>query len=110
MKKPLMVIGFFACMLPVCLRAGTGQELKGAYRPATVVSVTELSSTVNYAYDIGISANCTLYVARYKSAAVYVPIEIAPNRNLNILVDGDWVRVALSPDHIEELRLISATP
>jgi hypothetical protein len=110
MKKTMMVIGFVAYMLPACLHAGTGQELKGAYQPATVVSVTKLSSTVNYAYDIGIRADCTLYVARYKSAHDYVPIEIAPNHTLNVLVGGHWMRVALSPDHFEELRLIRATP
>jgi hypothetical protein len=110
MKKTLMVIGFVAYMLPACLHASSGQELKGAYQPATVVSVTKLSATVNYAYDIGIRADCTLYVARYKSAHDYVPIEIAPNRTLNVLVDEPWMSVALSPDHFEEMRLISVTP
>lgn len=110
MKKTLMVIGFVAYMLPLCLQAVTGQELKGAYQPATVVSVTKLSSSVNYAYDIGIRANCTLYVVRYKSASGYVPSEIAPNRNLNVLLDEHWMHVALSPEHFEYLRLISATP
>jgi hypothetical protein len=109
MKKALMVVGFVACMLPALLQAGTGQELKGVYQPATVVSVKKLSTTVNYAYDIGIRADCKLYVARYKSAYDYVPIDIAPNRTLNVLVDGHWMRVALSPNHFEELRLIKAT-
>jgi hypothetical protein len=110
MKKALMVIGSLACMLPVLLYADTEQDLKGAYQPATVVSVRKLVTTANYAYDIGIRVGCTLYVARYKSANDYVPVEIAPNHTVNVLVDGHghWMHVFLSPDHLE-LRLMSAT-
>jgi hypothetical protein len=74
------VICFIACMLPSYLHASTEQDLKGAYRPATVVSVKKLDTTANYVYDIGIRVDCsTLYVARSKSANDYVPVEIAPN-------------------------------
>jgi hypothetical protein len=109
MKRPWMVIGFVAFMLPALLHAGTEQELKSAYRPATVVSVKKLATTVNYAYDISIRAECTLYVARYKSATDYVPVEIAPDHPVNVRVDGHWMRVFLSPNHLVELRLMSAT-
>ncbi len=72
MKKALVVvIGFVACVWPMLLHAGAGQDLKGAYRPATVVSVTKVETTVDYAYDIGIRVDCTLYVVRYKSANDY---------------------------------------
>jgi hypothetical protein len=109
-KKGLMVIGFVACMLPVLLHADTGQDLKGAYQPATVVSVTKVDTTANYAYDIGIRVDCTVYVARYKSASDYVPVEIAPKHPVSVLVDeqGHWMHVFLS-DHSLELRLMSAT-
>jgi hypothetical protein len=110
MKKALNVIGFVACMLPAFLHAGTEQDLKGAYQPATVVSVNKVVTSVNYAYDIGIRVDCTMYVARYKSANDYVPVEIAPNHPVNVLVDehGHWMQVFLS-DHPVELRLMSAT-
>ncbi len=110
MKKTLIVIGLIACLFPVLLHAGTEQDLKGAYQPATVVSVRKLVTTANYAYDIVIRVNCTQYVAKYKSANDYVPAELAPNNTVNVLVDGHghWMHVFLSPDHLEELRLMSA--
>lgn len=110
MKRTLLAIVFVACILSVLLYAGTEQDLKGAYQPATVVSVRKLVTTANYAYDIGIRVDCTLYVARYKSASDFVPPEIAPNRTVNVLVDGrgHWMRVFLSPDHLVELRVMSA--
>jgi hypothetical protein len=115
MKKTLIVIGFVACLLPVLLHAGTELDLKGVYHPATVISVKKLVTTVNYAYEVTIRVDCTLYVARYKSstdvAPIAVPIDDAVHP-VNALVDGHghWIRVAFSPDHIAELRLISATP
>ena len=109
MKKILTVIGFVVRMLPVYLHAGTEQDLRGAYQPATIVSVKKLDTTANYAYDIGIRVDCTLYVARYKSATDYVPVEIAPNHTVNVRVDGHWMHLFLSPDRPLELRLMSVT-
>jgi hypothetical protein len=111
MKKTLMVIGFFACLLPMFLHAGTEQELKGAYQPATVVSVTKLDRTANFAFDIDIQVGCTLYTARYKSASDSVPIEIAPNHSVSVLVDehAHWMNVAASQQRPVELRLMKAT-
>jgi hypothetical protein len=111
MKKALIVMGFFACLLPVFLHAGTEQDLKGAYQPATVVSVTKVGTTANYVYDIAIRVNCTLYIAKYKSASDFVPSEIAPNHTVSVLVDehGHWMHVVMSPDRPVELRLMSAT-
>lgn len=108
MKKALTVIGFVACLLPAFLHAGAQQDLKGAYRPATVVSVTKVGTIVNYAYDIGIRVDCTMYVVRYKSANDYVPV--APNHPVNVLLDehGHWMQVFQS-DRSLELRVMSAT-
>jgi hypothetical protein len=111
MKKALLVMGFFACVLPVLLHAGTEQDLKGAYQPATVVSVTKVDTTANYAFDIGIRVGCTLYVARYKSASDYVPVEIAPNHSVSVLINehAHWMNLAVSADRPMELRLMKAT-
>ena len=111
MKRALLVIVFVACMLPALLHAGTEQDLEGAYQPATVVSVRKLVTTPNYAYDIGIRMNCTLYVVRYKSANDSVPVQIAPDHTVNVLVDGHghWMRVAVSSERPVELRVMSAT-
>src|SRR5208282_3386067 len=111
MKKALIAMGFFACLLPVFLHAGTEQDLKGAYQPATVVSVTKVHTTANYAYDIGIQVGCTLYVARYKSASDYVPLEMAPNHTVSVLVDehAHWMNLSASQDRPVELRLMKAT-
>jgi hypothetical protein len=108
MKALMVVTGFVACVWPMLLHAGAGQDLKGAYRPATVVSVTKVATTVDYAYDIGIRMDCTLYVVRYKSANDYLPIGIAPNHPIDVLTGehGHWVHVVLSPDHIAELRVM----
>jgi hypothetical protein len=109
MKKDLMVLCLVACMLPICLYASTDQDLQGVYQPATVVSVTKLNTTANYAYNIGIRVNCTLYVAKYKSASDFVPASIAPNRTLNVRVGKHWMYVSLTPDHPVQLRLMGAT-
>lgn len=111
MKKALMIMGFLACLMPVFLHAGTEQDLKGAYQPATVVSVTKVDTTANYAFDIGIRVGCTLYVARYKSASDSVPVEIAPNHSVSVLVDehAHWMNVAASQERPVELRLMKAT-
>jgi hypothetical protein len=111
MRKALIVVGFVVCMLPVVLHADTEQDLKGVYQPATVVSVQKVAATEDYAYDISIRVDCMLYVARYKSANDYLPVELAPSHTVSILVDegGHWMQVALSPDHPVELRLISTT-
>jgi len=111
MKKALMAIGFFACLMPVFLHAGTDEDLKGAYQPATVVSVTKVDTTANYAFDIDIRVGCTLYAARYKSASDYVPVEFAPNHSVSVLVDehAHWMNVATSEDRPVELRLVKAT-
>jgi hypothetical protein len=108
MRKTSIVIGFIACMFTEVLHAAAEQGLKGAYRPATVVSVQRVDTTVNYDYDIGIRVDCILYVARYKSATDYVPVEIAPNHAVDILVDehGHWMHVFLW-DRPMELRLTS---
>lgn len=111
MKEALMaVIGLVACILPMLLHAGAGQDLKGAYRPATVVAVTRVDTTVDYAYDIGIRMDCTVYIVRYKSANDYLPIGIAPNHQIDVLIGehGYWMHVVLSPDHMAELRVISS--
>jgi hypothetical protein len=110
MKKGFMVVtAFFAFVWPMLLHARAGQELKGAYRPAIVVSVTKVETTVDYAYDIGIRLDCTQYVVRYKSANDYLPIGIAPSHPLDVLMGehGYWMHVVLSPDHIAELRVMS---
>jgi len=110
MKKALMVvIGFVACIQPMPLHASAGQDLRGAYRPATVVSVTKVDTMVDNAYDIGIRLDCLLYVLRYKSANDYLPIGIAPNHPIDVLTGehGYWMHVVLSPNHIAELRVLS---
>jgi hypothetical protein len=112
MKKALMVvIGFVACILPMLLQASAGQDLRGTYRPATVVSVSKVDTTVDYAYDMGIRLDCILYVVRYKSANDYLPIGIAPDHPIDVLTGehGYWMHLVLSPDHIAELRVMSTT-
>jgi hypothetical protein len=107
-KALLVVIGFVMCILPTLLLAGPGQDLTGVYRSATVVSVTKVDTTVDYAYDIGFRMGCTLYVVRYKSAEDYLPIGIAPDHSIDVLTGehGYWMHVVLSPDRIAELRVI----
>ena len=110
-RKTLMGMVSLACMLPVLLHADTDQELKrAAHQPATVVSVTKVDTIVNYAYNINIRVDCTVYLARYKSANNYVPVEMAPNHPVSVLVDkhAHWMQVFLSK-HPLELRLMSAT-
>jgi hypothetical protein len=113
MKKTLKlaVMGFVACMVPAFLQAEPGQEVKGAYQPATVVSVTKVDTAANYAYNIGIRVDCKDYVARYKSASDFVPGEIAPNHAVNVLVDGHrhWMYVALSQNQLVELRVMMSS-
>jgi hypothetical protein len=110
MKNTLLSLGFFALLMPAFLHASSEDDLKGVYRPATVESVQKVNVGANYAYDIGVRVECILYVARYKSASDYVPVEIAPHHLLNVRVNENdhWLSIFLTPRPVE-LRLMSAT-
>jgi len=109
MKKPLMIIGFLSCMLPARAQASTDDRyLKAAYQPATVVSVTNLNTSPEYYFDIGIRMNCMLYVGRYKSASNFVPSPIAPNNSVDVRVEEHWIYLFLPPDREVEMRLMNS--
>jgi len=109
MKKSLTLLGLVSCMLLAYAQAGTDdQYLKQAYQPATVVSITNQNTSPEFSYDIGIRMNCMLYVGRYKSANDALPVQFVPDHSVNVLVDGHWMRVALSSERPVELRVMSA--
>ncbi len=104
-----MALCLVAGLLPANLQATTAQELKEAYQPATVVSVTKLNTTTNYAYNIGIELDCKTYITRYKSANDYVPPQaLALNSNINVRLENDWMYVSLPDSHDLTMRLVSA--
>lgn len=75
------------------------QDLKQAYQAATVVSVTKIPTTGDYAYDVGIRLNCTLYIGRYKSASDAVPLPI--NGPVDLRVGKDFIYARVSDQRIE---------
>ena len=99
LKKGLVVLGLALCTLRVHAHASTQDDLKQAYQSATVVSVAKIPATGDYAYDVGIRFNCTLYVGRYKSAHDYVPFTI--NNRVNARVGNDTVYTSASGQQIE---------
>lgn len=110
MKKSLVIVGFVSCMLLAYAQAGTDdQYLKEAYQPATVVSVTNLNTSPEFSYDIGIRMNCMLYVGRYKSASNFVPSPITLNNSVDVRVEQHWMYVFLPPDREVQMRLMSAS-
>jgi hypothetical protein len=70
------------------------QDLKQAYQAATVVSVTKIPTTGDYAYDVGIRLNCTLYIGRYKSANDVVPLPVNSPVDLRVGKDSIYARVS----------------
>ena len=105
--KKILVIGF-VCTLLVYAQASTDhQDLKAAYQPATVVSVTKLKTAPEYYFDVGIRMNCVLYVGQYKSASNFVPTPIAPRNRVDVRVEDHWMYVFVPGDREVEMRLIS---
>ena len=98
-KKNLGILGLASCMLLVYAHANTQNDLKQAYQTATVVSATKIPSTGDYAYEVSIRLNCTLYVARYKSANDYVPFPV--NSPLDVRVGKDSIYTSASDQQIE---------
>ena len=98
-KKGLIVLVIALCTLRVHAHASTQDNLKQAYQSATVVSVTKAPTTGDYAYDVGIRFNCTLYVGRYKSANDYVPFAI--NERVDARVSSDSIYTSVSDQQIE---------
>lgn len=99
MRRSLIVLGLASCMLCAYAHAGAQDDLKQAYQSATVVSVTKIPTTGDYAYDVGIRLNCTLYVARYKSATEYVPFNV--NSRVDARVNNDSIYASASDRPIE---------
>ena len=98
-KKGLIVLGLASCMLRVYAHARTQDDLKETYQAATVVSVTKVPTTGDYAYDVGIRLGCTLYVARYKSANDYVPLPV--NDQVDVRAGNDSIVARVSDQRIE---------
>jgi hypothetical protein len=99
MKKGLIVLVIALCTLRVHAHASTQDDLKQAYQSATVVSVAKIPTTGDYAYDVGIRLNCTLYIGRYKSANDYVPFAV--NNRVDARVSGDSIYTSASDQQIE---------
>ena len=106
MKKNLALLFLAVSMLPCYSHAN--QDLGGAYQPATVVSVTKVNTTANYAYDIGFQIGCTLYVVRNKAANDYVaPESLAPKSSVSVMLEKHWLHLSLPPAHDLAMRIVS---
>jgi hypothetical protein len=99
MKKGLIVLVIALWTLRVHVHASTQDDLKQAYQSATVVSVAKIPTTGDYAYDVGIRFNCTLYIGRHKSANDYVPFAV--NDRVDARVSGDSIYTSASDQQIE---------
>jgi hypothetical protein len=110
MSKDVLLLSLIVWMLPLGAHATTKQDLKEAYQPATVVSVTKLNTTANYAYDVAFQVDCTVYVGRYKSANDYAaPVALAPNRSVSVSVEKHWLHVSLPSENDLTMRIVSET-
>ena len=110
MKKSLMLLALMAGVLLVCLHAKTTADAEQGYQTATVVSVEkyEVPSNYvgdnpvdrplqarNYAYQIGIRLDCSVYVGLYQSAINYLPADFAPNKTVDVRMNKHVMYVSL---------------
>jgi hypothetical protein len=110
MNKAFSVLLFNLLLLPSIAYGDAQPDLKGAYQPATVISVKKVPTPANYVYEIGFQLNCTIYVARYKSAYEYViPEALSPKSNVNVRLTKNWVDIYLEPERHVEMRLLSTS-
>jgi len=106
MKKKLMIVVALSAF-PTVLYSGTAQDLRNAYQPAVVVSVTKLDTTPEFYFDVKLRLNCALYVAKYKSAKDYIPAFLSPNSSVDLRVEEHWIYVFLPPDREVQMRRVS---
>jgi hypothetical protein len=108
-NKVLILLYLVAGTLCANSHATTKQDLKEAYRPATVISVRKLDTNANYAYNVGFEFDCMVYIARYKSANDVVPPQaLALNSSVNIRLENEWLHVSLPDARDLTMRLVSA--
>src|SRR5277367_1440379 len=99
MKKSLMLLALVFGVLLAYLSAKTAPNVEQGYQTATVVSVDKYESPSNYvgdnpadaplqgrnyAYQIGIRLDCSVYVGLYQSATNYLPADFAPNKAVDV--------------------------
>ncbi len=104
-KKKLVILCLASCMLLVYAHANTQDDLKQAYQAATVVSATKIPSSGDYVYEVGIRLNCTLYVARYKSAGDHLPFAIDSPVDVRL---GNGTIYASASDQQIEMPLVKS--
>jgi len=119
MRSNVMLTGVLLLCGTVYLAAQAKQETKSdRYESGTVSSVDKYVPESNYlgsptdaplqsdyyGYDVGIRVNCTIYVGRYESALDYLPISLAPDHPVDVLVQKHTLHVRM-PDLGRELNL-----
>src|SRR5262249_30874304 len=93
--------------LLLCLHA----SVKAGYQTATVVSVEPVdtaqrtyvggnpsdapSEAQEFAYNIRLKLNCTMYEGRYESATDYLPIAFKAQSSIDVRVAKHWMYVSL---------------
>jgi hypothetical protein len=118
MKQVLPLALLLIGVTSTTLNAQTDATKKG-YQSATVVHVDQHMMPANpiggvidngvpqpqeYSYDVSIRLGCEVYVGRYESPIHYLPPVFAPNHNVNVRLDGDFLNVSL-PDAKRAMKL-----
>jgi hypothetical protein len=120
MKTNLVILAFAIAGVAAYLHASTKQPQ--GYQTATVVSVEQLDLTPQFvganpsdapsepeefAYNIGLKLNCTVYTGRYESATDYLPIWFKPDHNVDVRLDKHWIYVSLPSDREVKLGIVN---
>lgn len=116
---------FAVCVLFVSsvLIANLDASSKPGYQRATVISVTQIETAPQsfvggnpsdapmvpeeYAYDIGLKVDCTLYTGRYESAIDYLPSYFRRESTMGVRVAKHWIYVSLPSAREVKLGLMS---
>jgi hypothetical protein len=110
MNKSLMLLALVFGVLLVYMQAKSKPDAEQGYQTATVVSVDKYEAPSNYvgdnpvdaplqgrnyAYQIGIRLDCSVYVGLYQSATNYLPADFAPNKTVDVRMRKHVMYVSL---------------
>lgn len=119
MRRSVILTGILLLCGTVNLPARAKQQSKSdSYESGIVLTVDKYVPESNYlgtptdaplqseyyGYDVGIRVNCTMYVGRYESALDYVPVSLAPDHPVQVLVHKHTLHVRM-PELGREVEL-----
>lgn len=119
----MLRVGALALLLCSGLLLHLHASEKAGYQTATVMSVEPVESgnpnygggnpsdaptaAQEFAYNIRLKVDCTMYMGRYESATNYVPTAFKPQGSVDVRIAKHWMYVSLPMDQEVKLGLMN---